>query len=207
MWRIVRECPLNPKGQAKEKLRLAHLAHLAYNAMNDGDHPRVLLTKKTTNALRADALFVDSGASRHLTSDRSSFVSYTTLEKPIPIQLGDNSEIHAIRAGTSRTHVKTPTGIQTMDFTCTLYAPKLAGSLLSVGQLTAVPGVKLELEGPLCLIKLRGTTLCQASFKDGLYTLDLASPSMTCTESASPSMLEAKTPAPAGKRFTGGSAI
>jgi hypothetical protein len=166
----VRECPLNPKDQAKEKLRLAQLA---YDAMNDGDHPRVLLTKKTMNALRVDALFVDSGASRHLTSDRSSFVSYTTLEKPIPIQLGDNSEIHAIGAGTSRTRIKTPTGIQTMDFPRTLYAPKLAGSLLSVGQLTAIPGVKLEFEGPLCLIKLHGAVHDTYLMSYTLWTLHI----------------------------------
>ncbi|KAJ7170290.1 hypothetical protein C8R43DRAFT_867883, partial [Mycena crocata] len=97
--------------------------------------------------------------------------TYTTLDKPIPIQLGDNSEIFAIGWGTSRRHVKTHTGTQTMDFTRTLHAPKLAGSLLSVGQLTAIPGVKLEFEGTFCFVKLHGKILCQALFKDGLYTL------------------------------------
>jgi hypothetical protein len=61
---------IGAKDQAKEKLRLAQLA---YHAVDDDDHPKVLLTKKTTNSLRSDALFVDSGASRHLSSDRSSF--------------------------------------------------------------------------------------------------------------------------------------
>ncbi|KAJ7084997.1 hypothetical protein C8R43DRAFT_829275, partial [Mycena crocata] len=97
--------------------------------------------------------------------------TYIALDKPIPIQLGDNSEIFAIGWGTSRRHVKTRTGSQTMDFTRTLHAPKLAGSLLSVGQLTAIPGVKLEFEGIICFIKLHGEVLCQAMFKDGLYTL------------------------------------
>lgn len=79
-------------------------------------------------------------------------------------------------------------------------APKLAGSLLSVGQLTAIPGVKLEFEGNHCLVKLRGETLCQASFKGGLYTLDLANP-VSSADRCSPSVLKAKTPAPAGKRL------
>ncbi|KAJ7112872.1 hypothetical protein C8R43DRAFT_832524, partial [Mycena crocata] len=52
----------------------------------------------------------DSGASRHLTDKRSSFITYTILDKPIPIQLGDNSEIFAIGWGTSRRCVKTPRG-------------------------------------------------------------------------------------------------
>ncbi|KAJ6473368.1 hypothetical protein C8R47DRAFT_917928, partial [Mycena vitilis] len=97
--------------------------------------------------------------------------SYTVLKKPITIQLGDDSEIFAIGVGTTRKYVKTADGIDTMHFTRTLHAPKLAGSLLSVGQLTAIPGVKLEFEGSLCLIKRRGKTLCQASFTDGLYAL------------------------------------
>ncbi|KAJ7224598.1 hypothetical protein GGX14DRAFT_330840, partial [Mycena pura] len=103
-----------------------------------------------------------------ITPDRSSFITYTTLAKPIAIQLGDNSEIFAIGVGTRRKRV----GSRTLHFTQTLYAPKLAGSLLSVGQLTATRGVKLEFEGNLCLIKLHGETLCQAAFKDGLYVLD-----------------------------------
>ncbi|KAJ7681731.1 hypothetical protein B0H17DRAFT_1205545 [Mycena rosella] len=101
----------------------------------DDNHPKVLLTK-TTNALCSDVLFVNSGVSHHLTSDCSSFITYTTLNNPIPIQLGDNGQIFTVGCGTSRTRIKTPSGIQKMDFTCTLYAPKLTGSLLSVGQLT-----------------------------------------------------------------------
>ncbi|KAJ6457143.1 hypothetical protein C8R47DRAFT_913946, partial [Mycena vitilis] len=97
--------------------------------------------------------------------------SYTALQKPIPILLGDNSEIYAIGLGTSRRSIKTPLGARTMDFTRTLHAPKLAGSLLSVGQLTGVPGVKLEFEGIFCIIRLNGEVLCQAEFRDGLYTL------------------------------------
>ncbi|KAJ7196026.1 hypothetical protein GGX14DRAFT_333457, partial [Mycena pura] len=98
--------------------------------------------------------------------------SYINLPKPIPILLGDNSEIYAIGLGTSRRCIKTPLGTRTVDFTRTLHAPKLAGSLLSVGQLTALPGVKLEFEGIFCIIKLHGEILCQATFRDGLYTLD-----------------------------------
>ncbi|KAJ7315312.1 hypothetical protein DFH08DRAFT_630608, partial [Mycena albidolilacea] len=97
--------------------------------------------------------------------------TYTILVKLIPIQLGDNSHIFAIGCGTRRTHIKSLTGLQTIDFTRTLHAPKLAGLLLSVGQLTAIPGVKVEFEGNSCFIKLRGESLCQALFKDGLYTL------------------------------------
>jgi transposase InsO family protein len=172
---------------------------VAYDSIADGDHPKVLLTKNTTNALRSDALFVDSGASRHLSPDRKSFVTYTILAKPIPIQLGDNSQIYAIGCGTRRTHVETADGVQSIDFTRTLHAPKLAGSLLSVGQLTAVPGVKLEFEGMFCLIKLHGETLCQAAFKDGLYTLNLAS--TVVPNGSSFSVLKAKIPPPAGKRL------
>ncbi|KAJ6542135.1 P-loop containing nucleoside triphosphate hydrolase protein [Mycena sp. CBHHK59/15] len=51
-------------------------------------------------------------------------------------------------------------GVKTVDFTRMLYVPMLAGSLLSVGQLTAIPGVKLEFKGTLCLIKLHEKTLC-----------------------------------------------
>jgi hypothetical protein len=84
---IACDCRLTEKDAAKEKLRLAQVA---YDSI-DEDHPKVLLMKNTTDALRTDALFVDSGASRHLSPDRASFITYTILAKPIPIQLGDNS--------------------------------------------------------------------------------------------------------------------
>jgi hypothetical protein len=195
---ISRDCRLSTKDQAKEKLRLAQVAY--DSVAEDDNHPKVLLTKKATNGLRTDALFVDSGASRNLTSDRSSFITYTVLKEPIPIQLGDNSEIHAIGYGTSARHVKSLIGIQTMHFTRTLHAPKLAGSLLSVGQLTAPPGVTVEFQGTVCFIKLRGETLCEAMFKDSLYTLELADYSHAAAV-GSPSVLKAKSPAPAGKRL------
>jgi hypothetical protein len=68
--------------------------------------------------------------------------------------------------------------------------------------LTAIPGVKLEFEGTLCFIKLHGEVLCEAIFKDGLYTLDLVgSAPPTNSSSPGPSVLKAKTPAPAGKRL------
>ncbi|KAJ7222158.1 hypothetical protein GGX14DRAFT_337135, partial [Mycena pura] len=103
--------------------------------------------------------------------------TYTVLKKPIPISLGDDSEILAIGVGTMRKHVTSPSGVETMHFTRTLHAPKLTGSLLSVGQLTAIPGIKLEFEGRLCFIKLHGKILCQASFTDGLYAICLANAS------------------------------
>ncbi|KAJ7347917.1 hypothetical protein DFH08DRAFT_653838, partial [Mycena albidolilacea] len=98
--------------------------------------------------------------------------TFTVLKEPIPIQLGNNSEIYATGHGISRRSIVTPKGNQNIDFIRTLYVPKLAGSLLSVGQLTAIPGVKLEFKGTLCFIKLHGEVLCEAIFKDGLYTLD-----------------------------------
>lgn len=196
---IKRDCTLTGRDQLKEKLRLAQIA---YDGAGGDEHPKVLLTKKATHSLRPDALFVDSGSSRNLTSERASFITYTTLDKPIPIQLGDNSEIHAVGTGTSARRIKSPTGVQTVHFTRTLHVPKLAGSLLSVGQLTAIPGVKLEFEGKICFIKLHGATLCEAVFKDGLYTLELAdSPDSAVLPNGSPSLLKAKTPAPAGKRL------
>jgi hypothetical protein len=197
---IARDCPRDAREQVKERLRLAQIEYDTLEG--DGSQPKVLLTQNTTKALRPDVLIVDSGSSRNLTSKRNSFITYTALDKPIPIQLGDNSEILAIGVGTSARRVKSPSRPKSLHFTRTLHVPKLAGSLLSVGQLTAIPGVKLEFEGRLCLIKLHGATLCEAIFKDGLYTLELAdySPASPASLTSSPSLLKAKTPTPAGKR-------
>jgi hypothetical protein len=86
-----------------------------------------------------------------------------------------------------------------MHFTSTLHAPKLTGLLLSVRQLIAMPGIKLEFDGSLYFIKLRGKTLCQAFFVDGLYTLHLTNAALS--PSSYPSMLKAKMFTPAGKHF------
>ncbi|KAJ7224120.1 hypothetical protein GGX14DRAFT_557010 [Mycena pura] len=97
------------KVQLKEKLCLAQVAY--DGAIGNDKQPKVLLTKKATNGLCAN-----SGSSRNLTSERASFMTYTVLNKPIPIKLGNDSKIHAVGTGTSAQRIKSPTGVQMVHF-------------------------------------------------------------------------------------------
>lgn len=61
-----------------------------------------------------------------------------------------------------------------IQFTDVLYVPLLTGNLISVTQLTRIPGVSLAFEGSKCVILQDQEIICEGSQYGGLYILDLA---------------------------------
>ena len=96
--------------------------------------PRVT-TPRAIGSLDELLWVVDSGASRHMTYCRDAFVEYTTLQAPIVIQTANGAEIQAIGQGTVVLKVPNRGTIIPIALTEVLYAPGLAGSLISVVQL------------------------------------------------------------------------
>ena len=74
---------------------------------------------------------IDSGASHHLCRNRSLFVTFKHLLKPVLVHLGDNSTVPAIAAG--MIHLSLPSRVITIE---ALFVPRLQASLLSVSQLS-----------------------------------------------------------------------
>lgn len=127
---------------------------------------------KTSN----DESYIDSGCSRHLSPRRDWFEdsSYTKLDKPVPIHLGDASTIYAVGKGTLQYLMDTPDGVITGFLPNTLHVPDLAATLISVSQLTDKCKHTILFDGEECFVKARSSGRCVASgrkTKGGLYLL------------------------------------
>src|SRR6185437_12194758 len=84
---------------------------------------------------RKDIWIFDSGASRHMTSQKILFSDYHEI-LPVEIILGDNHTLQAIGEGTYYTTVKSPHGDYSGKLIDVLYVPNITKNLLSVGNIT-----------------------------------------------------------------------
>lgn len=123
----------------------------------------------------------DSGASNHMTHKRELFDpdSFETLSKPIPISLGDDSEIFATGRGTLCLMFNVDGRKKEGSFKDVLFVPELKVTLLSVGQSARLPHCKVTFDDNVCEYIDKGTNEVMArafACEDtDLYTLD-ASP-------------------------------
>jgi len=118
------------------------------------------------------------GASNHMTHrldlfDPSSFI---TLSKPIPISLGDNSEIFTTGKGTLHLMFNVDGKKNEGKFSDVLYIPELKVTLLSVRQSVRLLHCKVTFNGNVCKYVDKNTNEviahAYASNDADLYTLD-----------------------------------
>jgi hypothetical protein len=134
--------------------------------------------KATSNVFLAHP---DSGASNHMSHKLEFFdpASFKTLSTPIPISLGDDSEIFATGRGTIRLMFNIDGKAKEGAFSDVLYVPELKVTLLSVGQSARLPHCKVVFDGDTCEYIDKNTNKviarAHASGENDLYTLD-ASP-------------------------------
>ena len=80
---------------------------------------------------------LDSGASRHMTPQRSWFSTYRPVIPPIPVRVGDGSNIQAVGIGQIMVTLKNRKGTELpASIKEVLHVPDLNASLMSVNQLT-----------------------------------------------------------------------
>ena len=132
----------------------------------------------------ADTVFIahpDSGALNHMCHKLELFdsESFRTLSKPIPISLGDDSEIFAMGKGTICLVFNVDGKKKEGKFSDVLFIPDLKVTLLSVGQSARLPHCKVVFDNNICEYIDKNTNKviarARASSEDDLYTLD-ASP-------------------------------
>lgn len=113
---------------------------------------------------------LDSGASSHMTSDRSIFCSYYPLSEHIPIILGDGKQIYGIATGTIP--VKFPNSPSETILTRVLHAPEITVNLMSVNQL-GKNGFNVVFDGSTGDIVERssGTLMGKSHYRQGLYII------------------------------------
>jgi hypothetical protein len=83
-----------------------------------------------------DDTFMDSGCSHDMCPHRSWFTTFTPLDKPIIIHIGDASIMRAVGIGSIQFQMDTPTGIVNTVFPHVLYVPELAATLISMSKRT-----------------------------------------------------------------------
>ena len=102
--------------------------------------------------------------------------SFKMLKKPIPVSLGDDSEVFATRKGTIRVVFKVNGKNKEGKFNDVLYVPDLKVTLLSVSQSAHLPHCKITFDGDVCkyIDKNSGEVIARtyASGESDLYTLD-----------------------------------
>ena len=90
------------------------------------------LTAITANkAVGREKWIIDSGASDNLTSDRRAFRNLHSLPAPVPVYIGDGTQVHGIAHGTVQIRLESGAVLEIEA----LYIPKLRYSLLSVAYL------------------------------------------------------------------------
>jgi hypothetical protein len=120
----------------------------------------------------------DSGASNHMTHRRELFdpTSFKTLTKPIPISLGDDSEIFATGKGTLHLMFNVNGKQKEGRFDDVLFVPDLKVTLLSVGQSARLPHCKVVFDDNVCeyVDKNMNEVIARAFASDSadLYSLD-----------------------------------
>lgn len=105
--------------------------------------------------MTTDAIFIahpDSGASNCMCHKLELFDSelFETLSKPIPISLGDDSEIFTKGKGTIHLMFNLDRKKKEGKFTNTLFIPDLKVTLLSVGQSAQLPHCKVVFNNNIC---------------------------------------------------------
>lgn len=102
--------------------------------------------------------------------------SFKTLSKPIPVSLGDDSEILATGQGTIHLLFNVNGRKSEGQFNDVLYVPELKVTLLSVGQSAWLPHCKVVFDNNKCkyIDKNTNEVIAQAFTTDDtdLYTLD-----------------------------------
>ncbi len=77
---------------------------------------------------------MDSGAFHHMTSDRNLFENYKTFDEPTPIELGNNTIMHAKGQGSIKMDLKVYNKLINGILTNILYVPELCKNLFSIGK-------------------------------------------------------------------------
>ena len=81
----------------------------------------------------SDKWIIDSGATCHMSTDRSQFSDYSPLEIPLGVTLGDGHHLKAVGRGSVTLEVETPSSKgKKCNLSNVLYVPNLSYNLLSV---------------------------------------------------------------------------
>ena len=140
----------------------------------------------TTGVKRDQAFVVDSGATHHITNDRSLLVEFTrrvTGSRPTTVRIGDGRVVPVQGYGTMPVQCTSQGVTHTVTFSDVLYVPEMHVHLLSLSRMDA-SGAEVSFRNKKCTVSVQGAPVLQACLTDkgpyaGLYLLHGVHPSAT----------------------------
>jgi hypothetical protein len=120
--------------------------------------------------------FLDSGASKHISSKFEWFSDYVPYPEPQKIWLGDDTQINAMGEGTVKVELLTDeNGVTAVNLESVVYAPKIACNLLSMSQIDK-RGLWIKVGNSQCSLHSKdGAKLASAKLvENGLYELNVS---------------------------------
>ena len=147
-------------------------AQINEDSDDSGDY--VCLMSKINNGPKgtSSAWYIDSGATSHMTFNKSLFKSLTSVQ-PFDVGMGDNSAVKAVGHGTVHVDIIVNGKTKKCLLQNVAYVPDLRYNLISVSTLERM-GMTIEFGNSVCNIRKGHKTVAQGSRKNSLYCLNIA---------------------------------
>jgi hypothetical protein len=150
----------------RREFRQGESTRAAY-AQSNGGSDRVLVLDAHTEVR---GWLLDSGASHHITNDKSLLLNYKSIDRRAITGFSDEFVKYAVGEGDVRLRVMVDGAIETVRVTSVWYVPGAHTKLLSVSALQK-KGCKLVFENHKCIITLGGEHLFTAVLEGNLYAV------------------------------------
>ena len=141
-------------------------------SQNDDTYEDMVLIADTKSSSTDECWLIDSGASRHMTSEKNCLGDYQQFKEKEPVTLGNGKIVEALGEG----NVKLQLGHRkTGTLKNVLYVPKLSCNLLSVGA-AAEQNLTVGVGKNNCRFKTRdGQTVASGTWVNRMYQLNCRS--------------------------------
>jgi gag-polypeptide of LTR copia-type/GAG-pre-integrase domain len=138
---------------------------------NDDDYEEVIVAVRNDKSEIGGKWIVDSGASRHFSSQRHLFRNLRNVQ-PVNVRLGDNKRVTAAKAGEINLQVENEGEIKVLKLKNVLYAEEIKINLISVAEIYKCDqSVQFHKTG-VKIIDEMGRMITDAYEKRGLYWVE-----------------------------------
>ena len=139
---IVRNCSLNKKG--------SRISRIWQMEMGKYKQVRKRMSSASSQG-RSKLWYIDSGATKHMTSEKDLIVDYVQYPQFFEIFLGDNRMIRALGEGKVSLEFYDGSNVLTMGLYNVMYVPEIAKNLVSVSAMTG-KGAEVLFENDKCYV-------------------------------------------------------
>ena len=146
-----------PKSKGPDKRAGKHTVHstraIRYSSDSESDTVGLMVSQAlSVGSTNPDCWIIDSGATCHISNNRSLFVEYNSLEESQSVTLGDGHTLEAVGKGVVALKLELEDGKTiTGQLNDVLYVPELTYNLLSISRVTKL-GKRVEFYRSYCNI-------------------------------------------------------